>query len=129
MFRIVREPDLAQVLIIVTGETSRSEIADGIADCFSDQPDRFPDVIWDFADADLSRLTTDDVMDLVSISESYRDRRPLQGKTAIVAPTDLVYGLGRMYKTLSNRGDSGRIRVVRCREDALSWIGSGDKAL
>ena len=40
----------------------------------------------------------------------------------IVAPTDVLYGMSRMYELVANRPD-GKLQVVRNRQEALSALG------
>ena len=44
------------------------------------------------------------------------------GKTAIVAPTDLLYGTARLAETLFNDKVPQEIRVFRSKSEALGWI-------
>jgi hypothetical protein len=47
------------------------------------------------------------------------------GKLAIVAPSDLAFGLGRMYQMLRDDGPD-RIRIFRDMEEAWDWLGEPD---
>ncbi len=49
-------------------------------------------------------------------------RRP---RTALVAPTDVAYGLARMYELLSGPDAPRHYQVFRDMDDALRWLGSG----
>jgi hypothetical protein len=40
----------------------------------------------------------------------------------IVAPTDFLYGMSRMYELVADRAQ-GKLQVVRSREEALSALG------
>ena len=45
-----------------------------------------------------------------------------QSRRALVLPTDLAYGLGRMFEMLrESHGDTG-IRAFRTLEEALDWV-------
>jgi len=45
-------------------------------------------------------------------------------KMAIVAATDIAFGLSRMYEQL--RGDDGGVRVYKDLDAALAWLGSDE---
>jgi hypothetical protein len=46
-------------------------------------------------------------------------------KRAFVAPSDLTFGMTRMYEMLAD-DKPGNVRVFRDMEDALSWLELGD---
>jgi len=50
---------------------------------------------------------------------------PLEAPRFIVAPTDVLYGMSRMYELVANRPD-GKLQVVRNRQEALSALGVSD---
>jgi hypothetical protein len=43
----------------------------------------------------------------------------------IVAPTDYLFGMGRMYEMIANRPQE-KLRVVRTREEAFAILGVQD---
>ena len=47
---------------------------------------------------------------------------PLEIPRFIVAPTDVLYGMARMYELVADR-PHGKLQVVRNREEALSALG------
>ena len=75
---------------------------------------------------DLSGITRADVT-----SSGIRTvaRTPVHARTArraFVAPTDLLFGLTRMYQSYWNDGAEDRLAVFRAREPALEWLGLSD---
>jgi len=64
-------------------------------------------------------------------SETLRSRagipRPRPVPIAIVAPTDVVFGLARMFQMMSE-GQGNRIEVFRYTGDALAWLTTGERA-
>jgi len=46
---------------------------------------------------------------------------PAGSLRAFITPTDLLFGLGRMYQ-LSGRDEGENLRIVRSLEEALAWI-------
>lgn len=61
-------------------------------------------LLWDFSQADLTDLTNDHIKQIISHAKKYAGLRK-SGKTAFVLSSDLEYGLGRMYGTLSEIAD------------------------
>lgn len=75
---------------------------------------------------DLSAITRADVT-----SSGIRSvaRTPLHARTArraFVAPTDVLFGLTRMYQSYWNDGAEDRLAIFRAREPALEWLGLSD---
>ena len=83
------------------------------------------DVLWDYTEASMERLTNVDLQNLVPVGKRYGDRFAERrgGRTAIVAPGDLEFGMMRVSQTLS--GMSGypfEVRVFRTMGEAESWL-------
>jgi hypothetical protein len=49
----------------------------------------------------------------------------LNARRAFVAPTDLLYGLSRMYQSYWSRGHDDEVAIFRSVEPALQWLGVG----
>ena len=79
-------------------------------------------VMWDFTEADLSRLTADEVRMVASDVKSLAHSRE-GGKTAIVSPSELSYGMVRMYQTFAEIYEQTAIvEAFRSRLEADRWI-------
>lgn len=105
---------------ICTGVVDRAEITDAVDSFYADTPT--PNVIWDLADANVSALSAADVEVLADHTVSRAHSRD-EGKTAIIAPKDMGYGLSRMFQTLAGLAQhQAAVRVFRTRDDALEWI-------
>ena len=50
----------------------------------------------------------------------------LSARRAFVAPTDLLYGLARMYQGYWNQGYDDEVAIFRSVEPALQWLGMTD---
>jgi hypothetical protein len=75
--------------------------------------------------ADLSEVTRVDI-DQVALSQAAWMPSFTPGtRRAIIAPSDLVYGLARMFATHSERFDQV-VHVFRHRADAEAWLGLPD---
>ena len=78
---------------------------------------------------DLSAVEQIDLTSTDSIEEFARlavsmDIPATATRFAIVAPTDLMFGLGRMYEAYRNRNEQStkQARVFRSRSEALAWL-------
>lgn len=56
------------------------------------------------------------------ISRSY-EGRDLAPKTAVIAPADISFGLGRMFAAFAAMAP-GEVEVFQSPEDALAWLGA-----
>jgi hypothetical protein len=72
------------------------------------------DQLWDFRGAAVVEVTTEAVRDLAG-SRSFE-------AGARRAPTDVIFGLSRMFQTLHEEAPE-ELRVFRVLEDAEAWLG------
>ena len=82
-----------------------------------------PDVktIWDVKKVDGNSIDENFMKEIITIRNKYPQRG--SAKFAIIAPSDLAFGLGRMYETLSGiEGLSQSIYVFRNHVDAKKWL-------
>jgi hypothetical protein len=72
--------------------------------------------------------STGNVRHLAGVSAEM-DSRTGPGRLAIVAPSDLAYGLGRMYATFRDldKRSSRKVSVFREMDQALVWLAGGDE--
>lgn len=73
--------------------------------------------LWDFRGCTMA-LSNDELRQIVAYG-SARDREP--GRVAILADSDLVYGLSRMYEVFRSSGSSV-YRAFREEAQALAWL-------
>jgi hypothetical protein len=68
--------------------------------------------------------STERVRELARLSAGM-DPRASASRFAIIAPTDLAFGLGRMYETYRGLDDRStkRVGVFRSRDEALAFLG------
>ena len=102
------------------GSLDVSEIEDAIAGFYRGKPTR--NVLWDFTQANIGEIKTNQVEKLASqVSEIGHSREG--GKTALVASQDLIFGLSRMFGSLSSsKNHLAEVKVFRSFEEAISWI-------
>lgn len=74
--------------------------------------------------SDLSGVAAFNVPSHIMRSAALQDPPfPADTPRFIVAPTDLLFGMSRMYELVANR-PAGRLQVVRSRAEALNAIGA-----
>jgi hypothetical protein len=82
--------------------------------------------IWDLSQADVSDISTHDIIDLIKHIEKTIDRRGTDFKVAIVAPGDLSYGVSKIFEGHGTELPVF-IRVMRDRKEADAWINEVDE--
>ncbi len=79
-------------------------------------------VIWDFRSIEGSRITSEELNRIISFIKSQESNRP-QGKTALVATTDLDFGLSRMGQAYADIQElPWQIQAYRSMDEAIKWI-------
>jgi predicted amino acid dehydrogenase len=82
--------------------------------------------IWDLTQADVSNISTHDIMDLIKHIQKGFDKRGTDFKVAIVAPGDLSYGVSKIFEGHGTELPVS-IRVMRNRKEADVWINQADE--
>ena len=76
----------------------------------------------------LKSFSYDELRDIANFTKQHEEFRR-SGKTALVASTDLTFGLGRMYDTLVEIENlSHSVKVFRPMDEAIKWLGEIYKA-
>jgi hypothetical protein len=79
-------------------------------------------VIWDFSDAIIEDSSNEKLRSLLMAAGKYNEVRK-GGKAALVSSESLLFGLARVYGTLTEIKDSPvEHRAFRNMEDAKEWI-------
>ena len=116
---IDRDRDLTVRAII--GDVPVQQLVEALAEYFAGEPTL--NVLLDFSEAVMVRLTASDVRLLAKVTRQYADRRA-GGKTALVFSSAIGYGLGRMFEQLRHAsGAQVAYRAFREREKAMEWLG------
>jgi ABC-type transporter Mla MlaB component len=114
------EPENDLTLFFVVGKLTTDELVKAIRDFYDGSITK--NVIWDLSRSDLSQISAKDVHQVAALSAEYANRRP-SGKTAIIGPDDLTFGLARMYelnkKSLDLPFETQSFRSI---DDAYGWI-------
>ena len=123
MENIERRTDENAQLTIYTakGSISGEEVKKAIKDFYEHGPVT-RNVLWDVSLAVLVDLSAEDVRQIAHVPRQSLELRQ-DGKTAIVAPSDLAYGLSRMYQTSSQpEALPFEVQVFRDSEAAHKWL-------
>ena len=81
-----------------------------------------PNLLCDFLDVDASKLTQDDLEQIIEFSKSNAHLRK-NGKTAFVTTSGLSFGMARMYELLAEAEKHPiRIYVFNDKKKALTWL-------
>ncbi len=110
----------------VTGVLLYDKAISAVKSFYEGQPTE--NVLWDLTDITGAQLTSEQVEKIANLnlrSESVRSK----GKTALVAPKDEVFGLSRMFGTLSEISEAPFQRwAFRSMEEAYQWLSEEDSS-
>lgn len=105
----------------VSGEVSADEFSQAIQEFYEKGPVT-KKVLFDLTDSILDNLRSEEVLNISRTPRHIPEQR-VGGKTAIVAPSDLAFGLARMYEFSSDPADIPFvIKVFRTMEEAKKWL-------
>ena len=116
---IIPEEELC--IFTIEGSASRDELVDIVINIKPEQRTR--NVIWDASNGTVETIGKEDLRSIAKFLKSGHGMRT-GGKTALVGPEDLDFGIGRMfqaYATLENL--TVQYRIFRTLDGALAWIG------
>lgn len=90
--------------------------------CFYEGIDALPTkkLLWDLRYASIASLSVDQISNIASLSIEYEDMMK-GGKIALVASTDIDFGLARIYEA-HTAGLHRNLMVFRTYEEATEWI-------
>ena len=81
-------------------------------------------VLWDFSEADLSKVTIGEIEQLAKTVNAVSHSRS-SGKSAIISPQDISFGLSRVYQAFAESGEAkSETKVFRNEQEALDWLKS-----
>ena len=110
---------------LCTGVVDRAEITDAVDAFYADTPTL--NVLWDLAEANISALSAADIQ-MVAEHTAARAHSRTEGKTALVAPKDIGFGLSRMFQVFADLADhEGDVKVFRTRDEAMEWLDAGGR--
>ena len=114
-----RDDSLQLTVHTITGEVTVDELI-GLVKGFNENPTRL--VQWDMSGAELSGTTQGDIRALIEGATTLATNRPA-GKTAVIAPMDIQFGLGRMSEAYAEITKLPfELRVFRTEVEAQQWL-------
>ena len=88
-----------------------------------------PITLWDFTEANISAITTDEITNLAQYASQLAEIRR-EGKTAIVFNDGFDFGLGRMFQThLEMTEVPLEVELFRHLDDAKQWLGIDERMI
>ncbi len=116
----------ALTVFTVVGRVSAEQIRDVIVKFYDGNVTL--NVLWDLAESDVSHLTSSEIHSVAQTPRRFSEMRT-GGKTAIVAPADITFGLTRMYEFVTEVQDLPfETRTFRSASEAYEWLLGTEKA-
>ena len=108
----------------VIGSPSAQQFIQAVEENYRDPTTKF--IIWDFSNGSAAHLSVAEIQGLVGRLRPVAGLRT-GGKTALVAPNDLEFGMGRMLEVYREIYEFPfELKVFREVTQALAWIGIDD---
>ncbi|MBU0675484.1 MAG: hypothetical protein KJ950_12650 [Proteobacteria bacterium] len=121
MISIERDIEKKLTTFLCQGAIIGDEIMTVIHNLF-ESPSLHENVLWDFSDADSKDLHCVSILGFAELVRKNADKRS-GGKTAIVAPQGVEFGLARMFETLVVTEDLPyEMSVFQNRIEAMGWL-------
>jgi hypothetical protein len=118
--KIKVEPDSDLTAFTIVGELTAGDARDAIQKFYEGHVTL--NVLWDMSQSDVSKLSAADVHSIVHAPRKCPEMRK-GGKTAIVAPTDIAFGLTRMYEFMTETLNySFKTQAFRTSQEAYRWL-------
>ena len=115
---IERERDLT--ILTLTGPVAAADVVGALRDFYAGPCTA--KALWDFTGSDLHAAKMTDLAAVLTAAKTLAPRRA-GGKTALVVPSDLGFGMARMYESMAElKNHPVGHGVFRNREDALHWL-------
>lgn len=106
---------------IVKGQCLLDEYKSTMFKILAENPTKFS--LWDYTKANLSFMKKEDFESLITYYVNLPNLN-IREKVALIAPTSLNFGLGRMFSVYTELLHSPcEFRVFRDADDALRWFG------
>ncbi len=110
---------------VVKGRLTADELIKKVEEFYTGNPTRL--VLWLLEDADSSGIMPEDIERVIILAKKYSGSRK-NGKTAIVGPKDIDYGMGRMYQAYADIEDLPyEYRIFRSFKEAMGWLETGNE--
>lgn len=107
--------------IKASGKFEAREMLDWLMRYYEGEVTKF--ILWDFAQADLSALKTEELRGFAAEARVHAQSRK-GGKTALVFSRDSDFGLGRLFEALAEMEEVPfTVRSFRSMKKAKEWLG------
>ena len=114
-------PDLSLIVLSLEGDIDVNEFLKTLRG-FAAGEIKYRNVIWDTTQGSVGELDPSVIRDITDFLKKGLGMRQ-GGKTAVVAPEDLNYGIGRVLQAYTDLGDLlVEYRTFRSLEDAMAWM-------
>ena len=105
---------------VVKGSVSEEEMYSALEDFYAHEPTLY--LLWDMSQAELEHVTPDILKKFCKRAVELGKRRQ-NGRTAVITPGDLQYGLGRMSEVFFGLDSAPfNFKAFRSQKDALTWL-------
>ena len=124
MAKIQKSVEMESDLTIMTvhGQVTADMIIEALVDFY--QGAFTSKLIWDYTGADLTQVKNDELRHISSVAVTYATLRR-EGRTAIIVPEALGFGLGRMYEIICENDENPiHYNVFKNIKKAREWLGS-----
>jgi hypothetical protein len=102
------------------GNISAEQIMEKMTSYYQNQTTKH--VIWDFEEASISNLTTEEILELVEFPKQFLHLRS-GGLTVIAASEQSSFGVSRMYQSYAEAAQlNTKIVVLRSLKDAVNLV-------
>ena len=111
-------------IYILTGELTLDEILNALQS-FWEAHTLTLNLLWDARSAKLSQIKSSDLIDITGLAGQYKYRYEERkgGKSAIVASSDLQYGLSRILGTFYEmEAFPTQLKIFRIMDEAINWL-------
>jgi hypothetical protein len=120
MFEIVVDKQNDLTIHKCSGSLAEQKIIDTIESFYDGNPTL--NALWDFSHASMNSISSDAVRTMFALVQRLGSRRQ-GGKTAVVVPEDLGFGMARMFQIMSDTDDFPfKINVFRTYDEAKQWL-------
>ncbi len=114
------EPEHDLTVLRSRGRLRQERLVERLKDFYVHHPTRR--LLWDLTEASLAELSREDAKAILATAMAHCDSRP-EGRTAIVAPGDLEFGMCRMYCIFAELRDHPVVHgVFRTESEARAWL-------
>jgi hypothetical protein len=118
--KITRDEVKDLTIHVVIGPVSEEEMYDAIENFYNREPTMF--LLWDMSQAEVADVASSVLEAFVQRAATLEGKRK-GGRTAVFAPYDLQFGIGRMSEAFAElKSMPFKFRVFRSRQCALEWL-------